>query len=357
MKILHRYIWSEFFQQFLVCWVGFTVLGIGKIFFDYNEMFIGYRVTTQVLVQLLLDQIPYLWMDVFPAATLFGLILALGRLIRERELDVIQISGLGFFRTMFPVFAGVLILCIGAFWWNDLVVPAANHHFEEEVRRLSNQNDLPFIRENVVFKAPQNRFIYINRVDHRQGKVLGIMIIESKGTGQWPSVITANWGQVRRGVWELNDGVVHHMDSKGAISAELAFKKMQLKMTGDFSTIIGEEKKPSEMRASELKKLAETYINNPEYSVYYYSKFADPLSPLVFTLLAIPLTILTKRNAHWWLGMLICFLIILGYYAIQVVGRTLGIQGFIFAWVAAWAPNITFLTSGVILLAVCEKRR
>lgn len=361
LKTLHRYIWNEFLQQFLICWVGFTVLGIGKIFFDYNDLFIGYRVTPRILTTLLLNQIPYLWMDVFPAATLFGVILAFGRLLRERELDVIQLSGLSIFQTMLPVFGGIFLLCVGAFYWNDLVVPAANHHFEVEVRRLSNQQELPLLRENVVFKAPGNRFVYFHQIDHGQGLIRGILIIATKGPGPWPSLISAASGRIQRGVWELQNGVVHEFDAKGTIVSELSFQKMQLKMNTDYSTIIGDEKGPAEMRAGELKKLAVLYgksgLNLPVYSVFYYSKFADPLSPLVFVFLAIPLTLLTGRNARWWSGMLYCFLIILGYYVIQVIGRTMGVNGLIMPWLASWLPNITFLVTGLFLLILCEQRR
>ncbi len=361
MRIIHRYIWNDFFQQFSICWVGFTVLGIGKIIFDYNDLFIGYRVTPKILWTLLLNQVPYLWMDVLPAATLFGIILALGRLLRERELDVIQLSGAGIFKTTLPLFLGMLLICVAAFWWNDLVVPGANHRFEMEVRRLSAKQDMPLLKEHVVFKAPQNRFIYLNRIEHQQGKIQGILIIEEKGSGSFPQVITAASGKIKRGHWELNDGVVHTLNKEGAITSELAFTEMDIKMASDFSAFIGNEKGPAEMRAVELKHLAGLYrrsgINLPVYAVFYHSKFADPLSSLVFVFLAVPLTILTGRNAHWWTGIIYCFLIILGYYAIQVIGRTLGVNGVILPWVAAWAPDLTFLALGTILLIIGEHRR
>src|SRR5690606_11437859 len=93
VRLINRYIWNEFVQQFFICGLGFTALGVGKIFFDYNDLFIGYRVTPRLLGILLLNQIPALLMDVIPAAALFGVILFLGRMLRERELDVLRTSG------------------------------------------------------------------------------------------------------------------------------------------------------------------------------------------------------------------------------------------------------------------------
>lgn len=360
MRIIHRYVWKEFQQQFLICGLGFTVLGIGKIFFDYNDFFIGYRVTFGILMKLLLNQIPSLWMDVLPAAALFGAILALGRLLREHELDVMQQSGSSIFKIVAPVFIGVFLICFAAYWWNDLVVSSANHRFQKEIRRLSLQENMPLLKEKVVFKGPQNRFIYLNKVDRRQKKIFGILIIEARSSGEWPRTITAEYGLLRNGFWELHNGVVHEIDKGGAITSELHYQNMELKMGTDFNVIVGTEKSPYEMRARELLNLIKVYkksgLNVPIYTVFYYQKFADPMISVVLIFLAIPLTFFTGRQSRW-VGMVYCFLIIMGYYTMQVIGRTMGSNGLLSPWIAAWAPHIFFLIVGVFLLFLVEQRR
>ncbi len=360
MRIIHRYIWKEFQQQLLICGLGFTVLGIGKILFDYNDLFIGYRVTAGLLWKLLLNQIPYLMMDVIPAAVLFGVILALGRLIRERELEVIQLSGPPIFKIMLPIFIGVFIICFAAYWWNDLIVPAANHRFQLEVRRLSMKENMPLLKEKVVFKGPQNRFIYLNKVERRTKKITGVLIFETNNTGEWPRIISAEYGKLRNGVWDLYNGVVHELDKKGAVTSEVRYQKMELKMNSDFNAIVGTEKSPSEMRAGELLHLIKVYkqsgLNVPIFTVFYYQKFADPLIALILAFLAIPLTMLTGKSSRW-IGMALCFLIIMGYYTMQVIGRTMGSNGIITPWVAAWVPHIFFMVIGLTLLFIIEQRR
>jgi lipopolysaccharide export system permease protein len=360
LRIIDRYIWKEFQQQFLICGLGFTVLGIGKIFFDYNDFFIGYRVTAGLLIKLLLNQIPSLWMDVIPAASLFGVILAIGRFLRENELDVIQLCGPSVFRIMSPIFVGLFVICIGAFWWNDLVVPSANHRFQNEIRRLSMQENMPLLKEKVVFKGPQNRFIYLNRVERMQKRISGVLIFEADSGGQWPRMITADYGKLRNGVWELHNGVIHEIDKTGAITSEVRYQKMELKMMTDYNVMVGTEKSPSEMRASELRHLIKVYrksgLNVPIYTVFYYQKYADPMISVVLVFLATPLIVLTGRQSRW-IGMVYCFLIIMGYYTMQVIGRTMGSNGLISPWAAAWVPHIVFLIIGVTLLYAIEQRR
>lgn len=358
MWILNRYIWNEFIQQFLICGLGFTALGIGKIIFDYNDLFIGYRVTAKLLSILLLNQIPALLMDIIPAAALFGVILFMGRLNRERELDVIRTSGVSLMKIMTPVFIGVFIICVGAFFWNDYIVPSANHRFEVELRRMSVKQDFPLFRENVVFKAPQNRFIYLKRVERKTGIIGGILIFETGSGGKWPRIITAESGRMQKGIWELNQGIVHEFDKEGAVKSELKFGKMELMMSKDYLGFVSEEKGPNEMRTVELLKMINLYsrsgLNMPAFRVFYQSKFSDPIISLTLVFLAAPLTIAAGRNSRW-LGLILCFLIIMGYYTLQVIGRTMGVNSLIAPWAAAWVPNLFFLSIGIFLLVTTEQ--
>lgn len=358
MRIVHRYVWDEYIQQFLVCLLGFMALGIGKIVFDYNDLFIGYRVTPKLLTILLVNQLPLLLMDVIPAAALFGVILFLGRMLRERELDVIRTNGLSLMRIMAPVFVGMLIICLGAFFWNDYVVPSANHRFEVELRRMSVKQDFPLFRENVVFKAPQNRFIYLKKVERKTGIIGGILIIETGFGDKWPRIITAQNGNMKKGIWELAQGVVHEFDKDGVVKSELKFDKMELMMNKDYRGFISDEKGPNEMRTTELLQMIDLYrrsgLNIPAYQVFYQSKFSDPIISLILVFLAAPLTIITGRNSRWP-GLVLCFLIIMGYYTMQVIGRTMGVNSIIAPWAAAWVPNFSFLVIGIFLLITTEQ--
>ncbi len=358
MRILNRYIWNEFIQQFFICALGFTALGIGKIFFDYNDLFIGYRVTPKLLCILLLNQVPALVMDIIPAAALFGVILFMGRMLRERELDVIRTNGVSLMKLMAPVFIGVFLICVEAFFWNDYVVPSANHRFEVELRRMSVKEDFPLFRENVVFKAPQNRFIYLKKVERKTGIIGGVLIFETGSGSKWPRIITAEHGQMSKGAWVLYQGIVHEFNKEGAVKSELKFNKMELVMSKDYYGFVSEEKGPNEMRAEELLKMVELYrrsgLNIPAFQVFYQSKFSDPIISLTLVFLAAPLTLMTGRNSRW-VGLVVCFLVIMGYYALQVIGRTMGVNSLIAPWAAAWVPNLFFLTIGIFLLFTTEQ--
>lgn len=360
MRTLHRYIWKEYIQQFILWGSIITVLGIGKIFFDYNDIFIGYRVTGGLLVRLVLNQVPVLLMDVIPFAALLGTLLFLGRMMRERELDVIRISGVTLFRMVAPVLFGTFLLCVGTFFWNDLVVPAANQRFQNEVRRLQTRQDLPLLKEHVVIKAPNNRFIYLNQVDHKLGKVGGILIIEAGVDGRWARLISADFGLVKQNTWELHHGVIHQFNPDGSIASEVKYNQMDLRMANDFWGAVTEEKKANEMRIEELYQQIvlsqRSGLPSAVYLVFFHMKFADSLIAIVLVFLAVPLTVLIGRNSRW-VGFLYCILTILVYYTLQVIGRSAGANALIPAWVAAWTPHVIFLAVGIIMMIAVEQRR
>jgi lipopolysaccharide export system permease protein len=212
----------------------------------------------------------------------------------------------------------------------------------------------------VVFKGPQNRFIYLDRVERAQKRISGVLIFEGNGVGGWPRIITAEYGYLHKGLWVLHNGIIHEMDKGGAVTSEVGYKDMEISMTTDFNVLIGSEKSPNEMRASELKQLIGVYkksgLHVPIYTVFYYQKFADPMISLILVFLATPLTLLTGRHSRW-IGMVYCFIIIMAYYTMQVVGRTMGSNGLISPWVAAWVPHFIFLVVGSILLYKIEKQR
>ncbi|HBG15257.1 MAG TPA: hypothetical protein DDW93_00625, partial [Firmicutes bacterium] len=59
-------------------------------------------------------------------------------------------------------------MCIGAFYFNDIAVAAANHRYEQEIRKLVYKDFIPFVQENIVFKGPEGRFFYLRRVNERE---------------------------------------------------------------------------------------------------------------------------------------------------------------------------------------------
>ncbi|MGE5550502.1 MAG: LptF/LptG family permease, partial [Bacteroidota bacterium] len=90
MKLAHRYILREFLGQFILCAVGISIFMIGFVLYQEAANLVNYRVPLGMVVWLLLNRWPLVLLDVMPGAGLFAVILSLGRMVREHELQVFR---------------------------------------------------------------------------------------------------------------------------------------------------------------------------------------------------------------------------------------------------------------------------
>lgn len=351
MKIIHRYLLREYITQFAFCTLGFLVIYIGELIFELNHILVGKRTPMSVVFLLIYYRIPYLLMDIFPAAALFGIYLSMGRFSKDRELDVLRTCGLSFPRLVYPLVIVTFLLCIGIYCFNDYVVPMANHRYWQEYKRLMYKDALPFIEENKFIKGPDDRFFYIKMVNVAKKRLEGIMVYEL--TRKYPRLITASFGWIDKEEWLLKEGVIHELDNEGYVEKEYGFEELTINTGEDLTAFLSESRGTDEMTRAELKEQMELYgrsgFDVALFEVDYHLKVAIPFASLVLAVLALPFSCLMPRSGRV-LGMGFSLFFIFSYYFSQVIFRTLGINNVILPFWAAWIPNLIYLFLGGFLI-------
>ncbi len=352
MRIIDRYLLREYLTQFIFCMAGFLVLLIGNFVFEISHFLVDKRASFQLICLLVYYQIPYLLMDVFPAAVLFGVFLSLGRLSKDREMDVLRTSGLSFPGLTYPILIITFFMCLGAFYFNDYVVPLANHRYEQEIRKMIYKDFIPFIQENVFFKGPDERIFYIRRINEEKKEVEGVLIYQVR-RDKFPLMIAAASGKIEEQWWHLKDGRYYELDDEGKITAFSSFDEMIEDVGEDLSFFLGESKSTDEMTREELKEhmeiLKKSGVSTAPFAVTYHLKVAIPFAGLILALLGLPFSTLVPRNGRTW-GLAISLLLIMIYFFATVLFRELGTSEVIQPLWAAWIPNLFFLLLGLILL-------
>lgn len=352
MKIVHRYILREYLQLFLLCAVAFAVLSIGNFLFNINDFLVGRRTPVSLVLSLIGYRMPMLFLDVVPAAVLFGIVLSMGRLARDRELDVLRSNGLSLMRIAVPLLVLTFIFSTLVFYWYDAVVPAGNRAYMKRIRKLQFQDVLPLIQENVFVKGPGNRYFYVRRVNNSTKQLEGVMVFETS-LSRYPRIITAETGRMINRSWELKKGIVHELDTKGWVRFEAGFDRMVVDAGDDLTRFIGNQLTTEEMTRDDLRKHIERYgksgFDVAAFTVEYHMKSAIPYASLILALIALPLTCYLSRSGWIW-GVVFSFLLILGYFFLQVVFRSFGQNHVLSPWLAAWGPNIIFFVIGCGML-------
>lgn len=352
MKLIHRYLLKEFLVQFIFCTVGFLVIYIGELIFELNNFLVGRRTPLSVVMILIYYRIPYLLMDIIPAAVLFGIFFGMGRLSKDRELDVLRTCGISFSRLVSPILVFTFLLSTLVFFFHDRVVPAANHRYHQEMRRLLWQETVPHVEEDVYFKGPNERYFYVRRINGLEKRLEGIMIYES-ATEEFPRLITARYGWIEETSWQLTEGVIHELDEEGYVKMEAGFTEMNVNVGEDLSAYLGDTRSTEEMTRTELKKHMELFgksgFDVSVFKVDYHLKLAIPYASLVLAILGLPFSCLMPRSGRV-LGMGISLAFIFTYYFSQVIFRTFGVNSLIDPFWAAWIPNLIYLALGIVLL-------
>lgn len=357
MKIVHRYIIYEYLHWFSLCFIGFSVLSIGYFLFSMNDFFVGMRIPFSLVLKLVRQRFPMLMIDIVPTSVIFGIFLSIGRLMRDREFDVLRTSGLSFFNLIRPLLVTTIIIATGVFVWYDTVIPASNRSFQNEMRKLQFQDVLPMITENIFIKGPNNRYFYVRRFNGQSRLMEGIMIFEAQSWG-YPRIITADTGRISGNNWLLLHGIIHELDQDGWVRYEVKFKRLTVNSGNDLTGFFGKQELIEEMTRAQLRNkmriLAKSGFPIAAYAVEYYNKTAIPYASFILALIAIPFTCLLSKKGWVW-GFILSFLVILSYFFAQVFFRNLGQNTVVAPIVAAWGPNLIFFTLGVGLL--CRVKR
>ncbi len=350
MRIADRYILRELLPPFLLGLGGFLVILIGDILYTLAEYIVTGRVTLQIVLRLLAYKMPAIMVITFPVSTLFGTLLGLGRLARDRELEAMRLMGTSLVRVFAPALAfGVMVASV-TFLTNEVISPWANHRANTLIRRALFGEAFPEVREQVFLRGPGNRFLYVQTVDSQSNLLRNVMIYETEGP--LPRLITAREASWSAKTWILRHGVARDLDAEGFTTSEVAFATMQINVGLDAGAFLGAERTPEEMTLRELRGQSELFRAGlpPRVAVEYHRKFAIPSASLIFALIAAPLSLQAIRGGRF-VGVGLCIVLLFVYYVTMSVARALGTTAVISPFLSAWAPNLLFLFGGGLLLA------
>ncbi|MDR7400964.1 MAG: LptF/LptG family permease [Armatimonadota bacterium] len=350
MPIVDRYIILEILPPFLLGVGGFAVLLVGDILYTLAEFIVSGRLTLQALGRLLAYKLPAIMVITFPVSTLLGVLLGLGRLARDRELQAMRLAGMSLGRLFAPALVFALGMAAVTFLTNEYFAPWANHRANTLIRRAAFGEAFPQVREQVFFRAPGNRFFYVERVDDDRRLLQNVMVYEV--TPPLPRLITAREGRWDDRYWRLRDGVLREFDSEGFTRYEARFDEMRILVNLPGGIFFAGQKTPDEMTAAELRQYLAAFGREapPRFAIELHRKFAIPAASVVFALVAAPLSLLATQGGRFT-GVGISVVLLFLYYAVMSSARAVGAVGAVSPMLAAWLPNLLFGVGGLVIWA------
>ncbi|MDD5756756.1 MAG: LPS export ABC transporter permease LptF [bacterium] len=357
MRILTKYILRESLASFLLAMLLFTFILLMNRIFDLVNMVISKGVGLAAVGKLLSYTLPFTLTLSLPMATLLAILLALGRLNQDNEITAIKASGVSTLRLMTPLLITCVLLSLVGVYFNDWVVPAANHKFKNLYMEIIYRQPVLKLEERTFIELQDTR-LYFESIDKKASTFKGVIIYRNEKDGL-PLMITAQDGnfhsdQKQGLVLELHNGARHMVDKNDFLKYNRIFFKtysMLINLAQDAPKDAIRYKSLREMNKNELgteiQRLRDSNIKHNTLLVEYHLRNVIPFACLTFALIAIPLGLRPKQTTKG-LGFGMSLILIIVYYTILISGMTAGERGMIKPAIAIWLPNLLIGFAGIL---------
>lgn len=217
MWILNRYIIREHIGPFLFAFFIITFVLIIDFIPHMLELIIGKDLSTWTVLKFLVLNLAWMLALAVPMAVLVATLMAFGRMTADKEILAIKSLGVDLFRLMIPVVIIAALIGAGLIWFNNDVLPDANHSastLRSDIGRLRPTFQL---QPGIFVDNIPGYIVLVEDIDHRTSRIKGAVIYDRTN----PNVnrtITADSGVVEFSpvdeaiTFHLLDGEIHEQE-------------------------------------------------------------------------------------------------------------------------------------------------
>jgi lipopolysaccharide export system permease protein len=351
MKLLDRYVLSQFTATFVMLVLGLPLLFIITDITDQLDNYLGRGVSMGAVAVSYLYYLPQFVFWSLPIAALVATVFTVGSMTRHQEIAAAKAGGVSFYRLIAPVVGAAAVLSVAAVAIGDLV-PVTNRMRAEALGER--ERDASSLRANFVFQTGDGRTLSVRRLDAERG-ILTDPVLEREANGDAPGVhqvaSSAQWSEGEG--WTFEDGYLRILPEDGS---ELTFEYDRV-VVPDFEEtpreLLAETRDPDEMRYGEIGPVVRSIERSGgdarELRVERAQKVSLPMAILVIVLFGAPLATSSQRGGTAF-GIGISLAVTMIYLMLFRVGQAVGSSGTIDPILAAWMPNAIFLIAGLYLL-------
>ncbi len=208
---------TEFVGPFLFAFVVITVVLLVDFIPDVVKLVVKKQVDAWIIIQVFVLNLAWMLALSIPMAVLSGTLMATGRLSADSEILAMKASGISPVRIVFPLlFAGIL-LGVGLIFFNNGVLPDANHKARQLMSDIRRTRPMLEIKENVLSDQIAGYKLLVRKLNYKTSEIGDVAIFDYKDRLN-PRTITAKRGKLAFSsdggtlIVELEDGEIHELD-------------------------------------------------------------------------------------------------------------------------------------------------
>lgn len=362
-RILSLYIVREITSLFILSIAVFTlILLLGRLI-KLTDLVLARGVPLADIGRMIAYLMPSFLVFTIPMAFLLAVLLAFGRLSADNEITVMKAGGISMTQLMPPVIICGLLAAALTLAASIYGVPRGNSAFKQLSFEVLRQNVSLTIREKVFWDDIPGIVLYTEHYDEEHNTLKGVIIHDDRDRRR-PMTIFASDGLIG---CAPNQRDICLVLRNGSIHAAGKGSDYRLVNFGEYVMTVGGSGKGAAIGRNELDMgIGELrrHIADPatpaatrfKMRAELHGRFAFPFATLVFGVLAVPLGMQNRRSGKSG-GFSVSIAVLLAYYVLLSLLRSLAERGGISPALAMWLPNIAFLSLGWFLLRMASLER
>jgi lipopolysaccharide export system permease protein len=354
MKILDRYLTTEFLRNLLFITASFIALFLIIDFFQKIRMFLSNHATFQQIMTHFFYLIPGILSQILPAAVLLASLMTCGSLSRHSEMVAMKANGISLYRASLSILVIASAVCLMVFVLSEWVTPITNERAEHiRLVEVQKQQSLGSFKQDQIWYRGQKGIYNFKMFDSRSGILSGITLYYLDHEMNLTLRIDAERGDWKEGHWifsnvlttRFQDGGFPLLTRMSALSSDLP------EHPSDFMVI---QKDVETMGYFELKryidKLRTEGFDVRRYIVDLHGKMAFSLVSVILAVIGISFSLRSERSGGIVQGIGAGLFIGFSYWLVFAFGMSLGRSGTLPPLLAAWLANLLFGAISVWLL-------
>ncbi len=353
MRTLERYLSAAFLRNFLPAWLGLVVL-------FYTQAMIAELLeqpypASQILFRGLLG-LPQIFLQMAPPAVLAGTVMTLAGLGRTGELTGLLSVGFGRPRMVMTLSGVVLLISLLLLGFQDRLAPLfvrKRTAYTWQVMKKRPDFFLDFKKDKIWYRS-RNLIFNLRSFDAAKNTIYGMSVYTLDEQFRLVQLLDAARGVFTRDGWKLIDGTVTVFDSERTFPFSQKFDTKDLSISEtpmDFQEI---EREVDTLRLVDhwryIQRSSSAGVNTKAFEVAFHARIANCFIPIVMCLLGVPFALRGQRSGGVGRDLGVALGVTFFYWLFYSVGLSLGKNGTVVPWLAAWFPSMVFLALAVVLI-------
>jgi lipopolysaccharide export system permease protein len=354
VRTLDRYIAGIFIKNFLLAVLALTALFMFQALL--GELVDRAYPPEQILFLHLLT-VPQVIVQMMPPSVILGTVMTLSGLARTNELTACYSIGIGIQRICSLIMSIVFIVsCLLLVMQDRILPPVYKKKTTYQMRVMQKRQDFFLdIKQDKIWYRSKNLIYNLQRFDPKTKVIFGMSVYTFNEDFNLIQVVDAEKAEYGAQGWRLMNGTVTVFTQEDPFPLTQLFKEKELQITEtpkDFQEI---EKEVHGLRLKELyryiQRMKAAGADTKSYEVDFHSRISLSFIPIVMCFLGIPFSLRGRREGGIAKDLGLCLAVTFFYWLFYSIGLSLGTNGALPPWLAAWLPSTIFVALAVTLIA------